>query len=372
MSQSHRRGGSSITPSFISTVRELSRAVPLDQPQQQEIERVGRLYPFRIPSFYASLIDKGNPLCPIRLQSVPSLREIAPGGIPDPLDECNAAVTPSFLKRYPGRGVFLVSSECAMYCRFCNRKRYVGREHDWEESVEETFRYLEKGRDVSEVILSGGDPFMLAPERFAYLLERLRSIKSIEVIRVSTRFPVVYPEGVRREHLASIRKNSPVWLITHVNHPKELTASLAECVRLLRDAGALLVSQTVLLSRVNDCAPVLSALFRGLVRLGIKPYYLFQLDDVQGAQHFKVRVKSGTALMRQLRRDISGLAVPQYAVDITGGRGKVAVETSIVERKGEHLLLRTPSGATASYRDNGRVSRCMNCGLCRKELRRKA
>ena len=357
-----------ITPSFISSVPELAGRLPLQESEKKEIEKVAQIYPFRIPQFYASLMDRRNPLCPIRLQAVPSIQELKDGGAPDPLSEASVGATPSFLKRYARRGVFLVSSECAMYCRFCNRKRAVGKGRAWEESAEETFRYLEKDKDISEVILSGGDPFMLAPTRFAYILERLRSIKRMDVLRISTRFPVVFPEGVRREHLKAIRRQSPIWLIIHINHPREVTIEFAEAVGMLRKAGAVLISQTVLLRGINDCPRILTRLFERLVCLGVKPYYLFQLDDVQGAQHFKVKSGSGMAIMGELRKDLSGLCIPQYALDITGGLGKVPLEPSYVgKRKGMNLVLRNPSGEKGAYRDDGRRSRCNNCGFCRAD-----
>jgi len=360
-----KKGGNLVTPSFISNVQELSDRLPLQESEKKEIEEVAQIYPFRIPRFYAGLMDRTNPLCPIRLQAVPSVQELQTGGGPDPLSEATIAVAPSFLKRYPRRGVFLVSSECAMYCRFCNRKRAVGKGRAWEESTEETFRYLEKDEEISEVILSGGDPFMLAPTRLAYILERLCSIKRIDVLRISTRLPVVFPEGIHQEHFKAIRGRTPIWLIIHINHPKEVTSEFAEVVGMLRKAGAILISQTVLLRDINDCPHILSGLFQRLVRLGVKPYYLFQLDDVQGAQHFKVRLSKGRALMKELRRNMSGLCVPQYALDITGGLGKVPLEYSYAgKRKGMDVVLQSPTGKKGIYKDNGLKSRCTNCGFC--------
>ena len=292
------------------------------------------------------------------------------GGGPDPLDEARIGATPSFLKRYPRRGVFLVSSECAMYCRFCNRKRVVGKGHVWEESAEETLRYLERDEEISEVILSGGDPLMLAPERLAYILERLRSNHRIHVVRISTRLPVVFPLGIGSGHVKAIRKHAPIWVIVHINHPKEVTGEFAGVVAMLREAGAILVSQTVLLRGVNDCFHILSGLFERLVRLGVKPYYLFQLDDAQGAQHFKVRLTTGLAIMRELRASLSGLCIPQYALDITRGLGKVPLEPGYVgKRKGKTLVLRNMAGDMGEYKDNGRKSRCQNCGVCRAARR---
>jgi lysine 2,3-aminomutase len=355
-----------ITPCFISSIHELSERVLLQESEKKDLEEVVRVYPFRIPAFYAALMSEGNRACPIRLQAVPSTQELRTGGEPDPLGEAGIEVTPSFLKRYPRRGVFLVSSECAMYCRFCNRKRAVGKGHAWEEFTDDTLRYLEKENEISEVILSGGDPLMLAPQRLAYILERLRTNKKIHVVRISTRVPVVFPEGVQQEHLEAIRKNEPIWVIIHINHPREVTSQFAEVVNRLRKAGALLVSQTVLLRGVNDCPHILSGLLQDLVRLGVKPYYLFQLDDVQGAQHFKARISTGFALMSELRRRLSGLCIPQYALDITGGMGKVPLNAPYVgKRKGKSLLLQNLEGNTGTYADDGRKSRCQDCGFCR-------
>jgi lysine 2,3-aminomutase len=365
---SEKEGGKGLTPSFISSIHELSDRLLLQESEKREIEKVVQVYPFRIPGFYAALMNGESSDCPIRLQAVPSIQELKAGGEPDPLGEAGIGVTPVFLKRYPRRGVFLVSSECAMYCRFCNRKRAVGKGHAWEESTEETLRYLEKHDEVSEVILSGGDPLMLAPARLAYILERLRSNKKIRVVRISTRLPVVFPEGVRQEHVKAIRKHAPVWVIIHINHPKEVTSQFAEVVKMLRKAGALLISQTVLLRGVNDCPHILSGLFERLVRLGVKPYYLFQLDDAQGAQHFKVRLSTGLALMRELRRSLSGLCIPQYALDITGGVGKIPLEAACVnrsKRKGKILVLRNLEGKAGTYADDGRKSHCQDCGFCR-------
>lgn len=364
-----RKGGRAPTPSFVSTARQLSRLVPLTESERREIDLVSKTYPFRIPPFYANLIDRGNHGCPVRLQALPTLAELESAGREDPLAEGEIGVTPSFLTRYPGRGVFLVSSQCAMYCRFCNRKRSVGRGPRWEESTERTLSYLGGAREINEVILSGGDPLMLGAARLTYILDRLRSQRHIRVIRISTRMPVVFPEGVVDEYRKAFRKYGPIWLVIHINHPKEVTPEFREVVARLREAGVLLVSQTVLLRGVNDCSHVLGALFQALVQNGVKPYYLFQLDDVSGAQHFKVKLCSGIGLMRTLRRDISGLCIPHYALDITGGLGKVPLDYPYLKkRKGKALLLENAAGTSGTYIDDGKESGCSTCGLCGKKV----
>ncbi len=358
MIKGKREGSSFDTLPFLSSAEALSKLLPLDHATRKEIDEVAAIYPFRIPRFYANLIERDNPLCPLRLQAVPSAAELQSGGETDPLAEGGIQITPSLIKRYPKRAVFLVSSECAMYCRFCNRKRAVGKGRVWEESVEETLQYLETDREISEVILSGGDPLMLPTSRVAEILDRLTANRHIHVIRLSTRMPVVFPEEIRQGHVAALRKHAPIWIVIHTNHPKEITSEFAEIVRMLRGAGAVLVSHTVLLRGINDSVPILSQLFERLVRLGVKPYYLFQLDDVQGAQHFKVRVRAGMALMRDLRNSVSGLCMPQYALDITGGLGKVPLEYKYVrKREGGRLVVESPTGKTGVYLDDGEDTR---------------
>ena len=351
--------------SLISDVESLSRIISLDNETAEEIGRVSAVYPFRAPRFYAGLMEKENLFCPIRLQALPTAAELGGQGVTDPLGEGRISVTPSFLKRYPGRGVFLVTAECAMYCRFCNRRRLVGSGFRPQDSREETLAYLERCDEIREVIISGGDPLMLEAAESDYVLGRLRKIGRIGVIRVSTRVPVVFPEGFER-HRQTIKKHGPLWLIIHINHPREATPEFAGVVRALREADAVILSQTVLLRRINDCPHILARLFQKLVALGVKPYYLFQLDDVVGATHFKVRLETGMAIMRSLRGSASGLCIPHYALDITGGLGKIPLENGYVKaREGRLVFMENLYGEEGTYRDDGEESRCGRCGVCR-------
>ncbi len=349
----------------ISDVESLSGLISLDGESAGEIGRVSEVYPFRVPRFYGGLMERENPFCPIRLQAVPTAAELEGRGVTDPLGEGRISVTPSFLKRYPGRGVFLVTAECAMYCRFCNRRRLVGRGFRPQNSREETLDYLEKCDEIREVIISGGDPLTLRPAELEYVLGRLRKIERIAVIRVSTRVPVVFPEGLER-HRRAIKRHGPLWFIIHINHPREVTPEFGDAVKTLREAGAVIISQTVLLRRVNDCRHVLALLFEKLVGLGVKPYYLFQLDDVVGATHFKVRLETGIGIMRALRQSASGLCVPRYALDITGGLGKIPLENGYIRgRDGQRVFMENLYGEQGSYADDGKESRCNECGICR-------
>lgn len=358
--------GISFTLPFINNVEDLSRFISLDQKQKTTIETVSKVHSFRIPRFYMDLMDKHNPSCPLWLQSVPSKEELSDKGEIDPLSEKEISATPAFLTRYPGRGVFLASSQCAMYCRFCNRRRLVGKGWNPKLHWEETFQYLEKEKRLKEVIISGGDPFMLLPDELDYVLSRLRSIGRIKTVRVSTRIPVVYPEGLQAGHLTAIGKSAPVWIVIHINHPKEVSPQFTDAIKKLRQKGCIIISQTVLLRNVNDCPYVLLTLFESLVQLGVKPYYLFQLDEVRGAMHFKVRLTKGIEIMRTLRREASGLAVPQYAIDVAGGFGKVPVDYVYAKKKGRNsVAIENLLGNTTLYRDVGKTSKCMKCGLCK-------
>jgi len=358
--------GSSPALPFVYSAEALSKFISLDTDQQDSILQVCSTYPFRIPLFYLKLIETDNPFCPIRQQAVPSAEELQDGGSDDPLNERDISITPVLMRRYPGRAVFLVSSECAMYCRFCNRKRMVGRGWDPGEFFEESFRYLSGDETIREIILSGGDPFMIPPDLLDKVLSRLRAMRHIKTIRISTRLPVVDPERMTKKHFRVLKKHEPLWIVIHINHPQEITPEFLENVKRFRSAGSAMVSQTVLLRNINDCENILLKLFETVVSAGVKPYYLFQLDEVRGGQHFKVRLEKGIRIMKALRAKASGLAMPQYAVDLTGGLGKVPVDPAYLKgRKGKKAYMENLSGVTGAYMDNGKKSRCKKCGLCK-------
>lgn len=354
------------SPRFFNTIEELAKKVRISPELVYTAKKVQSYFPVRIPSFYVKLMDFEDPFCPIKRQAIPSSDELSDSGFLDPLGEEKASLTPSFIKKYRGRGVFLVSSECAMFCRFCNRKRLVGRGFNLEASWEQTFNCIENISDLHEIILSGGDPFMLSPEKLSYILERLLFIKKIKTIRISTRVPVVCPEALREEHIDVLSNFSPIWIVIHINHPKEITEPFKAIIKKFQRIGLTIVSQTVLLRGVNDCAMTLIELFENLVSIGIKPYYLFQLDEVIGAHHFKVRLSHGIKIYKALRKHASGLAVPLYMVDISGGLGKVPVIESIVESKDKIVFFKSFDGKVGPYMDDGYESKCSDCGVCEK------
>jgi len=359
--------GTTTTLPFIQNVEQLSEYLLLEENEKRVVTDVSRCHPIKIPEYYISIMDKDNPLCPIRKQSVPSVEELIDNGRMDPLSEHDYSVTPTFIKKYPGRGVFLVNAECAMNCRFCNRKRLTGEGLNPKKHWEETFLYIEKNEEIQEVILSGGDPFMLSPDELKYILERLRIIERLKVIRISSRIPVVLPDRLCEDYFTVIRNNSPIWIVIHINHPKEITPVFIEKVKKLRESGGIIISQTVLLRGVNDCSYILQNLFEKLVYCGVKPYYLFQLDEVRGAMHFKVKIEKGIEIMRFLRTNVSGLALPQYVIDIPGGFGKVSVDYGYIKkRESGNIYLEGFSGTTGMYCDDADESVCTDCGICSK------
>jgi len=360
-------GRANTTLPVIHTLENVVRYLDLTPSEYKEILDVSRYYPFAITRHYLSLIEKDNPLCPIRRQAIPSKEELRDGGMPDPLNELHDSPTPAFIKKYPGRGVFLASSTCAVYCRFCNRKRFVGKKGDPRIYWEETFSYIKGNREVQEVIISGGDPLMLLPEELEYLLSRLRDIRHVRILRLSTRVPVVYPEGMQRGHLKAIKRYGPLWIIIHINHPREITNECIAAIQKMRKAETMLVSQTVLLRQVNDCPHIMFRLYESLIAQGVKPYYLFQLDEVKGAMHFKVRLERGMEIMRFLRKRASGLAIPQYVMDVTGGCGKVPVESITIQGKQKKIYVQGITGKTGIYHNDGKKSQCIHCGICSEE-----
>ncbi|MCX7965252.1 MAG: KamA family radical SAM protein [Syntrophorhabdaceae bacterium] len=353
---------------FITKIEELKKRLTLSKKKVKEIEETARVYPFRIPEFYFNLIEKDNPYCPIKKQCIPDIKELSSHGEVDPLIEEKYSITPSFIKKYSGRGVFLTGTQCAMYCRFCNRKRLIGKNHNIRASFEETFDYLKRDITIKEVIVSGGDPLMLPPEEFEFILRKFAKIDHIKIIRISSRMPVVYPEGIKQKHIKSIKNLSPIWFIVHINHPKEITEEFSKTVRNLKNAGCIILSHTVLLRGVNDCPYILRELFERLVLLGIKPYYLFQVDEVKGVSHFKVRLRKGIEIMKILRQETSGIAMPTYVIDITGAAGKIPVDYKFIKnRSGSKLFIEDLNGNIGHYRDDGKKSSCIKCSICYKK-----
>jgi lysine 2,3-aminomutase len=251
----------------------------------------------------------------------------------DSLGEDAHSPVPGLVHRYPDRVLFLVTDRCAAYCRYCTRSRLVSNAQDYNfhPEYEQGLRYIEAHPEVRDVLLSGGDPLLLSDKKLEHLISRLRAIKHVEFIRIGSRIPVFLPQRITPELCEIFRKYGPIWMSIHVNHPKECTAELAAACERLSFAGVPLGNQSVLLKGVNDDADVMKALVHRLLRMRVRPYYLYQMDLITGGSHFKVDVRKGIEIIRALRGNTTGYAVPQYCIDAPGGGGKVPVNPDYVE-----------------------------------------
>jgi lysine 2,3-aminomutase len=315
-----REGWEQILSRSITSPHDLSSLFEVDV---AGIEEVAAKYPMRINPYYFGLIKaEGDP---IYNQCVPDIREITDTrGYEDPLQEEGLSPVPGLTHKYPDRVLFLISNQCAAYCRFCNRKRKVGRPSVvTKETIEEGLAYIRNTSKVRDVLLSGGDPLLLADERLHQILGELRSISHVEIIRIGTRVPCTLPQRITPELANLLKGFHPLYISTHFNHPREITPEAALACARLADAGIPLGCQTVLLKGVNDNAEVLGRLMRKLLFIRVRPYYLFQADLARGTAHFWTTVKKGLEIMKRLQGHTGGLGMPHFVVDLPEGGGKV-------------------------------------------------
>lgn len=322
----------------VRSAEELARRLSLSASERDgaiAAERAG--LPISVTPYYLALADPNDERCPIRRQVVPRAEEsrTVPGDLLDPLGEEAHEVAPELIRRYPDRALLLVSDRCAVYCRFCTRSRMVGAGGGARplERLRPALEYLAAHPEVRDVIVSGGDPLVMATERLANIVRELRNVPHVETIRLATRVPVVLPMRITEELLAALRPYHPLWVMTHFNHPRELTDLSRAALRRLADAGFPVMNHTVLLRGVNDDAETLAALFRGLVRERARPYYLLQTDPVRGSGHLRTPLATGVRLMEQLQGRLSGIALPKLIVDTPGGMGKVPVTPDYIVSK---------------------------------------
>jgi lysine 2,3-aminomutase len=334
----------------VRTVDQLARVLTLSPRELDGARRAeAQGLPLRITPYYLSLCDPLDPSCPIRRQCVPDAREAedVPGDLVDPLGEVVHEVAPHLIRRYPDRALLVATDRCAVYCRFCTRSRLVG---DGGGAVSldalgPALTYLEGHPEVREVIVSGGDPLVMSTPRLVALLGALRRVPSIELLRLATRAPVTLPMRITQELVKALRPFHPLWVMTHFNHPKELTVESLGALARLVDGGFPVMNQTVLLRGVNDDVAVLDTLFRGLVRARVRPYYLLQADPVRGTGHLRTPLARGVEIMGALQGRLTGIALPKFICDTPGGLGKVPLGPEVIVRKGPGVTrLRTFRG----------------------------
>jgi lysine 2,3-aminomutase len=339
----------------INTVEEFEKVIPLTESEKKAL-RASDLFRVDITPYFVSLIDPEDPNDPIRKQVVPTDKELVPftAMMEDSLAEDRHSPVPGLVHRYPDRVLMLVTTQCASYCRYCTRSRIVGDPSATfsRAEFELQLEYLKRTPQVRDVLLSGGDPLVLAPKILEEILSRLRDIEHIEIVRIGSRVPVFLPMRIDEDLCNMLQKYHPMWLNIHVNHPNEISSELAQATDRLTRAGIPLGNQSVLLAGVNDNVHVQRQLVQELVRIRVRPYYLYQCDLVEGAGHFRTPVAKGIEIMEGLRGHTSGYAVPQFIIDAPGGGGKIPVSPNYLLSMSDHkVILRNYEGYITTYEE---------------------
>ena len=333
----------------VHTVDHLVDKFNIDRKTAEDLDE---FFQARINPYYLGLIR--YPGDPIWLQCVPDKQELKDfEADEDPLNEEGMSPVPNITHRYPDRALFLVTSQCGIYCRFCTRKRKVG---DYGKismkGLESAFKYLEEHKEIRDVILSGGDPLMLTDAMLEKILKRLREIPHIEIIRLGTRMPVVLPHRITQKLCNMIKKYHPIYVNTHFNHPWEITEESTKACELLADNGVPVGNQMVIMKNVNDKPETVKELVQKLLKIRVRPYYMYMADETKGANHFRTSVETGLKIIEALRGHTSGLAVPQFVIDAPGGGGKIPLLPNYVLHKDEEqVILRNFNNKVYSYKN---------------------
>jgi lysine 2,3-aminomutase len=354
---------------------ELVSGIKFPADYRKKLEETLEIFPLSVTPYYISLIDVDNyENDPVFKQSFADQRELITNSSEhsDPLAEDKDSPVEGITHRYPDRVLFHVSNICSMYCRHCTRKRKVG-DVDFVPSkaqLEKGIEYIKNTPQVRDVLLSGGDPFMLSDSMLDWLLSEISQIEHVEVIRIGTRMPVVLPYRITDSLLEILKKYHPIWINTHFNHPREVTDSASEALAMLANAGIPLGNQSVLLADVNDCPRIMKKLVHDLVKNRVRPYYLYQCDLSEGLAHFRTPVGKGIEIMESLIGHTSGFAVPTYVIDAPGGGGKIPVMPNyIISWSTNKVILRNYEGVITTYQEPDSYEAracdrdCKNCDL---------
>ena len=339
----------------LTRVDQFERLLRLTESERRGLALAAERFSVAVTPHFATLLDADDPRCPIRIQVMPVEGElsVSEGDMSDPCGEDGASPVEGLVHRYPDRVLLLVLDTCAAYCRYCTRSRLVsqGELDPMNRRLEPALAYLREHTEIRDVLLSGGDPLLMADASLDVLLSKLAAIPHIEFLRIGTRLPGFLPQRITPELVAVLRKHR-VWLSLHFCHPRELTPEVAAACDLLADGGIPLGCQTVLLRGVNDDVETLRELFHGLLKMRVKPYYLYQCDPVLGTGHLRTTVARGLELMSQLRGHTTGYAVPTYVIDAPGGGGKIPIQAETVIGHDDGVWrLRNWEGQTYTYID---------------------
>ena len=354
----------------IKDVPTLDKVVKLSAAEKGDLKKCLNKFTMAITPYYAALMDKKDKNCPVRMQAIPRALELNddPSDLSDPLHEDVDSPVPGLTHRYPDRVLLLVTNICSMNCRHCTRRRFVGFEdvHMASANLDKAIEYIRKNKMVRDVLISGGDPLVLTDAALEAIIKRIRAIDHVEIIRIGSRTPVVMPMRITDDLVEMLKKYHPIYLNTHFNHPKEMTAEAAEACAKLANAGIPVGNQSVLLRGVNDCPQTMKRLVHELLMARVKPYYIYQCDLSKGISHFRTTVSKGIEIIENLRGHTSGMAVPTFVVDAPGGGGKTPVmPTYVISMSDKRVVLRNYEGVITTYTEpNGYTSDCGTCEYC--------
>ncbi len=353
----------------IETLDQLKRYIPLTEEEEEGAKKCLETLRMAITPYYLSLIDPTNPHDPVRLQAIPTGLEAhkSAADLEDPLHEDTDSPVPGLTHRYPDRVLLLITDQCSMYCRHCTRRRFAGQSDDCMPMarIDKAIDYIAKTPVVRDVLLSGGDALLVADEVLEYIISKLRAIPHVEIIRIGSRTPVVMPQRITDDLVNMLKKYHPIWLNTHFNHPNEITEeSKAACER-MANAGIPLGNQSVLLRGVNDCVHVMKDLVQGLVKIRVRPYYIYQCDLSLGLEHFRTPVSKGIEIIEGLRGHTSGYCVPTFVVDAPGGGGKTPVMPNyVISQSNDKVILRNFEGVITTYTEPHNYTVGCKCDVC--------
>jgi lysine 2,3-aminomutase len=338
----------------LTTIEQMEEVIHLTPEETEGIKNSRGRLAMAVTPYFASLMDPTSATCPIRRQAIPRVEELhlSKNDMVDPCGEDKDSPVPGLVHRYPDRVLLLVTDQCAVYCRYCTRRRLVGTNERsiTQGNFEEALKYLKSHRKVRDVLLSGGDPLLLENERLEELLSRLRAIPHIELLRIGTRVPVSLPQRITTGLVRMLKRYHPLMMSIHFTHPKEITDAVKRACGELADAGIPLGSQTVLLKGINDKPYIMKKLVQELLKIRVRPYYIYQCDLATGTEHFRTSVATGIQIIEKLRGHTTGYAVPTYVVDAPGGGGKIPLApVSLVSRAKGKVVLKNYEGKIFEY-----------------------
>lgn len=356
----------------LDDVKRYSDFLHLTEDELEGVDKCLQALRMAVTPYYLSLIDPEDPHDPIRKQAIPSANELhkADADLLDPLHEDTDSPVQGLTHRYPDRVLFLITDQCSMYCRHCTRRRFAGQKDCSVPTaqIDKCIEYIAAHPEVRDVLLSGGDALLISDEKLEYIISKLRAIEHVEIIRIGSRTPVVMPQRITPELCDMLKKYHPIWLNTHFNHPKEVTEESREACARLANAGIPLGNQSVLLAGVNDCVHVMKKLMHELVKMRVRPYYIYQCDLSMGLEHFRTPVSKGVEIIEGLRGHTSGYAVPTFVVDAPGGGGKIPVMPNyLISQTPHRVILRNFEGVITTYTEPHTYKETCQCDVCRGE-----